>query len=142
MPEPYWPLSLPIIKDSHGMGTGPVGLAGAAGGGPAAGAAGFGSPLDGRVGDLVSSSIPRKVQTSGAATGLENVNFYQLVPFPSMKTKKLKRITLQIIAKSCKIRNPRATRMGQVRGTMTRHEQNLKRQRRRLGAGGWSPLPL
>ena len=52
------------------MGTGPAGLAGAAGAWPAAGAAGFGPPLGGGEGDLISSGIATKAQTSGAATGL------------------------------------------------------------------------
>ena len=75
MPEPYWPLSLAIIGESHGIGAGPAGLAGAAGAWVAAAAAAFGSPLGGRVGDLVSSGIATKTQTSGSRTGLENVNF-------------------------------------------------------------------
>src|ERR1700685_1894031 len=44
-------------------------------GAPGACAAGFFSPLGGGVGDLVSSGMTTKAQTSGAGTALENVNF-------------------------------------------------------------------
>src|ERR1700733_8580086 len=57
MPVPYCPLSLPTIGESHGMGTGPAGFAGAAGECPAAGAAGLEAPTGGAAGDLGSSGI-------------------------------------------------------------------------------------
>jgi Bacterial PH domain len=74
------------MGDSHGVGVGTGGFAGAAGlagaeaaGAAGAGAAGFGWPSGGgEAGGLVSSGIAASAQTSGSEARGENVHFYQL----------------------------------------------------------------